>query len=120
MVSAFSGVRVRDEVIEAPLVISTVPWHAFHALFDDVPAGLEQTIANATALASLPIVTVNLWFDAAVMHEPLVGLPGRQLPVDLRSPRHRRRRRVAPLPDLERRGSDRRANQRRADGDCAR
>ena len=71
------GVRVRDEVIEAPLVISTVPWHSFHALFDQVPAGLEQTIANATALASLPIVTVNLWFDAAVMQEPLVGLPGR-------------------------------------------
>ena len=71
------GVRVRDEVIEAPLVISTVPWHSFHALFDEVPAGLEETIANATALPSLPIVTVNLWFDAAVMHEPLVGLPGR-------------------------------------------
>jgi hydroxysqualene dehydroxylase len=71
------GVRVRDEVIEAPLVISTVPWHAFHALFDRIPPGLEQTVENATALASLPIVTVNLWFDAAVMQEPLVGLPGR-------------------------------------------
>ena len=71
------GVRVRDEIIEAPLVISTVPWHSFHALFEAVPAGLEQTIANATALASLPIVTVNLWFDSAVMQEPVVGLPGR-------------------------------------------
>jgi squalene-associated FAD-dependent desaturase len=71
------GVRVRDEVIEAPLVISAVPWHSFHALFEQVPAGLEQTIANATALPSLPIVTVNLWFDSAVMQEPLVGLPGR-------------------------------------------
>jgi squalene-associated FAD-dependent desaturase len=71
------GVRVRDEVIAAPLVISTVPWHSLHALFDEVPAGLEQTITNATALASLPIVTVNLWFDTAVMQEPLVGLPGR-------------------------------------------
>jgi len=71
------GVRVRDEGIDAPLVISTVPWHSFHALFDHVPAGLEDTIANATALPSLPIVTVNLWFDAAVMREPLVGLPGR-------------------------------------------
>jgi hypothetical protein len=70
-------VRVRDEMIEAPVVISTVPWHSFHALFDAVPAGLEQTVANATALASLPIVTVNLWFDSAVMQEPLVGLPGR-------------------------------------------
>ncbi len=71
------GVRVRDEVIEAPVVISTVPWYGFHALFDAVPAGLRQTVDDATALASLPIVTVNLWFDAAVMHEPLVGLPGR-------------------------------------------
>ena len=72
-----TGVRVRDEVLEAPLVISTVPWHAFHQLFDRVPPGLEQTVANATALASLPIVTVNLWFDRAVMDEPLIGLPGR-------------------------------------------
>jgi hydroxysqualene dehydroxylase len=72
-----AGVRVRDESIEAPIVISTVPWHAFHQLFDHVPAGLEQTVANASALASLPIVTVNLWFDDAVMDEPLVGLPGR-------------------------------------------
>jgi hydroxysqualene dehydroxylase len=72
-----AGVRVRDEIIEAPIVISTVPWHAFHQLFDHVPAGLEQTVANASALASLPIVTVNLWFDDAVMDEPLVGLPGR-------------------------------------------
>jgi protoporphyrinogen oxidase len=71
------GVRVRDESIEAPVVISTVPWHSFHALFDSPPPGLEATIANATALASLPIVTVNLWFDRAVMNESLIGLPGR-------------------------------------------
>lgn len=71
------GVRVRDELIEAPIVVSTVPWHAFHALFDRPPVELRQTIANASALASLPIVTVNLWFDRAVMHEPLLGLPGR-------------------------------------------
>ncbi len=38
---------------------------------------MQATIANASALASLPIVTVNLWFDRAVMSEPLVGLPGR-------------------------------------------
>ena len=71
------GVRVRQETIEAPIVISTVPWHGFHALFDDPPASLQETIDNATALASLPIVTVNLWFDRAVMDEPLVGLPAR-------------------------------------------
>jgi squalene-associated FAD-dependent desaturase len=72
-----TGVRVRDEVIEAPIVISTVPWHAFHALFDEAPLELRHTVANASALASLPIVTVNLWFDRAVMHEALLGLPAR-------------------------------------------
>jgi hydroxysqualene dehydroxylase len=71
------GVRVRDESIDAPVVISTVPWFGFHALFDTPPPALQETIANATALASLPIVTVNLWFDRVVMQEPLVGLPGR-------------------------------------------
>jgi len=71
------GVRVREQVIDAPIVIPTVPWHAFHALFDDPPAELTETIANATRLGSLPIVNVNLWFDRAVMQEPLVGLPGR-------------------------------------------
>ena len=72
-----SGVRVRDEVIAAPVVISTVPWFAFGALFDAPPAPLAATLANASALASLPIVTVNLWLDQVVMREPLVGLPGR-------------------------------------------
>jgi squalene-associated FAD-dependent desaturase len=72
-----TGVRLRDELIEAPVVISTVPWHAFHALFDQPPIELQETIANASTLASLPIVTVNLWFDRTVMDEPLVGLPGR-------------------------------------------
>lgn len=72
-----TGVRVRDERIEAPIVISTVPWHAFGALFDQMPPALAATAANAAALQSLPIVTVNLWFDRAVMQEPLVGLPGR-------------------------------------------
>ena len=72
-----NGVRVRDQEFTAPAVISTVPWHGFHALFDEAPAELATTIDNATRLASLPIVSVNLWFDRAVMHEPLVGLPGR-------------------------------------------
>ena len=72
-----TGVRVRDERIDSPIVISTVPWHAFGALFDQMPPALAATAANAAALPSLPIVTVNLWFDRAVMQEPLVGLPGR-------------------------------------------
>ena len=72
-----TGVRVRGEQIAAPVVISTVPWHALGALFDAPPAALAAILANASALPSLPIVTVNLWFDRPVMHEPLVGLPGR-------------------------------------------
>jgi squalene-associated FAD-dependent desaturase len=75
--SRVTGVRVRGEIIEAPVVISTVPWFAFQALFDTPPESLATTISNATMLASLPIVTVNLWLDRAVMQEPLVGLPGR-------------------------------------------
>ncbi len=71
------GVRVREQLIAAPIVIATVPWHAFPALFDPVPAALQRTVDHAAALGSLPIVTVNLWFDRAVMHEPLIGLPGR-------------------------------------------
>jgi squalene-associated FAD-dependent desaturase len=71
------GVRVRDEMINAPIVISTVPWYAFHSLFDSPPPQLGETLANAAALKSLPIVTVNLWFDDVVMREPLLGLPGR-------------------------------------------
>ena len=72
-----TGVRVRDEIINAPLVISTVPWYSFASIFDAAPAQLNQTIANAAVLASVPIVTVNLWFDDVVMNEPLIGLPGR-------------------------------------------
>jgi squalene-associated FAD-dependent desaturase len=72
-----TGVRVRDEVISAPIVVSTVPWHGFYSLFDEAPIELRTTIDNATRLASLPIVTVNLWFDRAVLDEPLIGLPGR-------------------------------------------
>lgn len=71
------GVRVRDEMINAPIVISTVPWYALQSLFDTPPPQLGETLANAAALKSLPIVTVNLWFDDAVLREPLLGLPGR-------------------------------------------
>lgn len=72
-----AGVRVRDDFIATPIVISTVPWYAFASLFEEPPPQLAPTIENATRLGSLPIVTVNLWFDRAVMDEPLVGLPGR-------------------------------------------
>ena len=72
-----SGVRVRDESIAAPIVISTVPWYSLNGVFESPPPALRETLANAAALDSLPIVTVNLWFDAPVLREQLVGLPGR-------------------------------------------
>ncbi|MEO8681265.1 MAG: hydroxysqualene dehydroxylase HpnE [Vicinamibacterales bacterium] len=71
------AVRVRDERIEAATVVSSVPWHGMAELFDPPPASLAPMLKNAAALGSSPIVTVNLWFDRAVMQEPLIGLPGR-------------------------------------------
>jgi hydroxysqualene dehydroxylase len=72
-----SGVRVRDEQIDAPVVVAAVPWFAFAALFDQAPAALAETIRHATDLGNSAIVTVNLWFDGQVIDKPLVGLPGR-------------------------------------------
>ena len=71
------AVHVRGERIECASVVSSVPWHAMASLFDEPPASLGGILRNAAALDSSPIVTVNLWFDRAVMHEPLIGLPGR-------------------------------------------
>lgn len=71
------AVRVGTERLEAALVVSAVPWHALAGLFDAPPAELAETLRGAAALASSPIVTVNLWFDRPVMERPLVGLPGR-------------------------------------------
>ena len=74
---AVKAVHIRDERIEAPVVVSSVPWHAMATLFNEAPASLGEMLKNAAALGSSPIVTVNLWFDRPVMHEPLIGLPGR-------------------------------------------
>lgn len=78
------GARVREvevghERFLAPVVISTVPWFALASLIvraAPLPAEMEQTIEQATRTVSLPIVTVNLWYDRAVMDEPFVGLKG--------------------------------------------
>jgi uncharacterized protein with NAD-binding domain and iron-sulfur cluster len=36
-------------------------------------------LGAADAMASMPIVTVNLWYDREVMQEPFAGLPGRTM-----------------------------------------
>jgi zeta-carotene desaturase len=74
---SIAGVRAGDVTIETRCVISTVPWHALDRIWDaDPPAALAETIANASATASSPIVTVNLWFDrptADALESPFVG-----------------------------------------------
>lgn len=61
-------VKVGDTLVRAGIVVSAVPWHAFHALWDEMPPrSLAEVSANATAMKASPIVTVNLWFDRDVM-----------------------------------------------------
>ena len=61
--------------IETPAVVSAVPWHAFAQLWGaGVPPPLAPIAEHAARTASSPIVTVNLWFDGAVMTERFVGL----------------------------------------------
>ena len=43
------------------------------------PPQLDRLVADAGAMTSKPIVTVNLWYDRRVMDEPFVGLPGRSM-----------------------------------------
>ena len=71
-----AGVMVRGERVAADAVISTVPWHQLQALFTSVPPSLSTLVQNASALPSMPIVTVNLWYDRVVMDAPFLGLQG--------------------------------------------
>jgi len=77
--SAAIGVEVRGERIDAPAVIAAVPWFGLATLFHGDTGPLTGIVAAASAMDSKPIVTVNLWYDRAVMDETFVGLPGRQM-----------------------------------------
>jgi squalene-associated FAD-dependent desaturase len=77
--SGVCAVEVRGERIPTRQVIAAVPWHSMHTLFTDVSAALAPLLAAGTATASMPIVTVNLWYDRVVMNEPFVGLIGRTI-----------------------------------------
>jgi squalene-associated FAD-dependent desaturase len=60
-------------------VVCAVPWFALaQTLAGDVEP-LRGVLDRAARMAASPIVTVNLWFDRAVMDEPFVGLPGRAI-----------------------------------------
>ena len=74
-----TGVEVRGDRIDAPAVIAAVPWFGLATLFQGNAELLAGIVSNASAMDSKPIVTVNLWYDRAVMDEMFVGLPGRQM-----------------------------------------
>jgi squalene-associated FAD-dependent desaturase len=64
---------------EADRVIAAVPWFAINELVEGDRSTLQPLLARAAAMAASPIVTVNLWFDRAVLDEPFIGLPGRTM-----------------------------------------
>ncbi len=70
-------VRVRDEDIEARVVISAVAWHALPELFLEKPMALADVLDAAERTGASPLVTVNLWFDRSLTPSAFVGLPGR-------------------------------------------
>ncbi|HEY6211899.1 MAG TPA: hydroxysqualene dehydroxylase HpnE [Vicinamibacterales bacterium] len=84
-----AAARVRAEpalVVEAEgrrwmadRVVVAVPWFALPEVFYPIPAALADVVARAQAMTSMPIVTVNLWFDRPILDEPFVGLPGRTM-----------------------------------------
>ena len=61
------------ERIEAAYFISAVPHRAF---LEMIPDELRSEFAPLTNLASSPIVSINLWFDRAIINRPFVGLLG--------------------------------------------
>ena len=70
-----AGVRTPEGAINAPTVVSAVPWFAFDSIWDEaVPTPLAAIATNARAMQPSPIVTVNLWLDGPVLDVPFVGL----------------------------------------------
>jgi squalene-associated FAD-dependent desaturase len=61
------------------VVISAVAWYAVSDLFENAPSALSKTLSRASAMASSPIVTVNVWFDRPIIDQPFIGLPGRAM-----------------------------------------
>jgi hydroxysqualene dehydroxylase len=74
-----AGVEVRGEPVPASQIVAAVPWFALESLVVGESAPLARIIAGASRMASKPIVTVNLWYDRAVMDDLFVGLPGREM-----------------------------------------
>src|SRR4029453_7651088 len=74
-----ASVEVRGEPLPISQVVAAVPWFALGPLLVGDVAPMSSIVAAASAMASKPIVTVNLWYDRAVMDDLFVGLPGRDM-----------------------------------------
>jgi squalene-associated FAD-dependent desaturase len=74
-----TAVEAAGERWNPSAVISSVPWFALPDLVNNHAPALSDIIDRAQRMESSPIVTVNLWFDRAVMNEPFIGLPGRPM-----------------------------------------
>jgi squalene-associated FAD-dependent desaturase len=75
-----AGVDIRGERVACPLLVAAVPWFALRGLFGAAPpSALADTLRQCDGMVSMPIVTVNLWYDTTVMGDVFVGLPGRDM-----------------------------------------
>lgn len=76
---AGAAVEAANEGWTPKAVVSAVPWFALDGLIAGDRSPLGDVLDRAGAMASSPIVTVNLWFDRVVTDEPFIGLPGRDM-----------------------------------------
>jgi hydroxysqualene dehydroxylase len=74
-----AGIDVRGERVAAPQVVVATGWFSLASVLRDGGPAVADLVRRASATAASPIVTVNLWFDRAVIDEPFVGLPGRRM-----------------------------------------
>jgi squalene-associated FAD-dependent desaturase len=74
-----ASVEIRGEPLSISQVVAAVPWFALGPLLVGEVAPMAAIVASASAMASKPIVTVNLWYDRTVMDDAFVGLPGREM-----------------------------------------
>ena len=73
------AVEVAGERYAARTVVAAVAWYSLDNLFSRAPGSLSGLLSTAARMESMPIVTVNIWYDRTVMSEPFAGLPGRTM-----------------------------------------
>jgi hydroxysqualene dehydroxylase len=74
-----AGIDVRGEPVAATAVIAAVPWFALGTLVTGDVSPMRDILTRAAGMRSKPILTVNLWYDRAVIDDEFVGLPERQM-----------------------------------------